>query len=230
MAIPMALLNFLPRDLPVQKIRENDEARHKKLASFKCQVAKIAYESAFALIEAYLPVGDIFSGLDEKSAGKLYTAKFQKMAGLSVSAFRSKISSGDGQNPGGSGLVNPALLPLSPPKTASNGCPTTTYPPVVTKPDVQLTSCLDNLTAVMNNSTKIMQQMAAQTQQPPMPPLPLSNPVHQNLLRFEVVGPEIKSSNFSDGIPGFWTINLPLSSRPARTRSGSKGKNPINFN
>lgn len=184
--IPVTLLNYLPKDASIHSIRENNETRHQEIASFKSLVASNAYLNAFALLEPYLP--DIFGGLSDDAKNKTMAQKFKKIGGIVINAFKSKITTGPKSHISGSNLINPALLPDSPPKTASNNCPVGNGVQFSNKPDPQLAGYLENLTAVMTTNSQLMNQIAAnnlqqQQQQQPnhsMPPLPVPN---QDLLR-----------------------------------------------
>lgn len=183
--VPVTLLNYLPRDDTIQNIRRNDEARHKSLVSFKSKVAKAAFENSFALVEAFLPVSNWAHGLDTSAKNKFLAIKFEKIAGLAISAFKAGATAGDGNQPTGSSLINPALLPDSPAKMASNGCPTENTVYVKNQPDKQLTEYLAGLTSVVDSNAKLMQSMATQNlalqaNQVLPPPMP---EVAKNMLR-----------------------------------------------
>lgn len=160
--IPVMVLNFLPKDDFIQNIRASNETRHKNLVLFKNQVANYAYEQSYALVEPFVPVGNIFHGLDEVARNKLMASKFEKMASLAINTFKSKANADQETQPSGSALINPALLPDSPEKRASNGCPTGNTLMVTNQPDAQLTNYIAGLTSVMNSNSKIMEQIAAQ--------------------------------------------------------------------
>lgn len=85
--VPVVLLNYLPKDDTIQNIRLSDEARHKNLVSFKSKVSKAAFENSFGLVEAFLPVTNWVQDLDTEAKNKFLAIKFEKIAGLAISAF-----------------------------------------------------------------------------------------------------------------------------------------------
>ena len=137
--VPVTLLNYLPKDDSIQNIRSMDEARHKKIVSFKSKVAKAAFENAFALVEAFLPVSNWAKDMNLEAKNKFMATKFEKMASLAINAFKTTTASVPGANFGGNSFVNPALLPDSPAKTASNSCPMGNTVVYNNQPDKQLT-------------------------------------------------------------------------------------------
>lgn len=186
--VPVTVLNFLPKDDTIQNIRVLDDARHKKIVSFKSKVAKAAYENGFALVEAFLPVSNWAAGLDANAKDKYMATKFEKVASLAISAFKAAVYSAQGGQSAGNALVNPALLPESPPKTASNGCPAGNSFAYSNQPDKQLTDYLVGLTSAVDANAKLMQQMASQN---------LANQATQNLAQQanQILPPPVPNQN-----------------------------------
>lgn len=180
--VPVALLNFLPKDDSIQNIRANDGARHKTLVSFKSAVATTAYENSFALLEAFVPIGNLVKGLDGNAKNKFMANKFEKMASMVVNQFKTKAGSESGDQVATGSLINPALLPESPAKTASNGRPIGNTVHVANQPDRQPTTAISNLTSLVNSNAQVMQKMAASAQHANLAPPTLMGQT-QELLR-----------------------------------------------